>query len=682
MENHYVQLLLHFLQTHPILCHLFIFIIAFSESLPLIGTIVPGSVTMTLVGILIGNGTLPAFSSLSIATAGAFVGDATGFAFGYYYNEKIRTFWPFRKYPKWLVMGEDFFKKHGGKSIILGRFIGPARSTVPLIAGILRLSWLRFSAAAIPSAALWALLYMTPGILLGALSREIPRGETTQFFLYGVGALLLLWLIYWLIQHFFIQLARGINTITDRCWRYLMHHHAGRYFIRLITNQQKPSDHHQLTLSLAAIISAVLFLLLFLKVQHYGVLPVINFPVFHLLQNIRTPRWDTIFITITLIGMPKTIMLISVFITAGFALKKQWRTAIHFFAGLIIAVGATEIFKKLSHSPRPRGFEFVATSSSFPSGHTTLSFVVFGLLAFFIAQIISKNTRWIVYTAASLLILSVAFSRVYLGAHWVSDIVGSFLLGFSIVLCCIVAYRRMPNKKSALQLTLLSAVTIISLGLFIPWSVMIKTEFSNNKLRYTRVWHPEKISLQAWWQSPLHHVPLYRNNRLGLPFQPFNVQWQGQLQKIKKQLLKKGWVLMTNHTKLKSKLQRFTSFDAQYHIPILSWLYQDKPPVLFFIKKIAGRKRRSEERLWKSNIHLQPNDKPLLLGATNIRIAHAVLLSLKSKSKISLADKGGLNILYHDTPYFQRKIIHAHNQVKSDEIKRLEWDGDILLLKE
>ena len=76
MDNHYVHSLLIFLQTHPNLCGLFIFIIAFSESLPLIGTIVPGSITMTLVGILIGNGTLPAFSSITIASIAAFMGDS------------------------------------------------------------------------------------------------------------------------------------------------------------------------------------------------------------------------------------------------------------------------------------------------------------------------------------------------------------------------------------------------------------------------------------------------------------------------------------------------------------------------------------------------------------------------------------------------------------------------------
>ena len=165
---------------------IFAFIIAFAESLPLIGTIIPGSVTMTVIGILVGRGMIPGFSTLVWATIGALAGDTIGFALGKYYNERLRTIWPFRKHPKWLTMGEAFFKKHGGKSILIGRFIGPARSSVPLIAGLLKMRWGRFFIAAVPSAISWAIVYMLPGALIGAISLELPKGMTTKFILIGL----------------------------------------------------------------------------------------------------------------------------------------------------------------------------------------------------------------------------------------------------------------------------------------------------------------------------------------------------------------------------------------------------------------------------------------------------------------------------------------------------------------
>lgn len=682
MENHYIQLIQNYLTLHPHIGLVFTFIVAFSESLPIIGTIVPGSITMTLIGVLVGMGIMPAMLTLVIASIAAFIGDCIGFILGYTYNHRIRTIWPFKNRPHWLSAGEKFVAKHGGKSIVLGRFIGPARSTVPLIAGLLRLSWIRFSIAAIPSAFLWALMYTVPGMMIGALSREVPKGETTRFFLYGLGILAVIWLCFWLIQHFFIQLARFINHVTDRCWRYLSHKNGGRFFIRLITNQQNPRDHHQLTMLFSGLLSGILFLILFWKVRHFGVWQGLNYSPFHLLQSIRTPLFDKLFIVITIMGTPKIIAVMSVLMTMLLFIKKQWRTATHFFAGFILSAGAVLVFKVLSHSPRPQGFEFVAPTSSFPSGHTTLSFVMFTLLAFFSTQIIQKKYHWIAWTLACPFILLVAFSRLYLGAHWFSDIVGSFLLGFTIVTVCIISYRRMPNAHSKLHLNSRFAILSLLIGLGIPWFISIPYGFQKNLARYTPIWFQQKITIEAWWNNPLLYTPLYRNDRFGKPFQPLNVQWQGSLNAITKTLMTTGWRPVSSQKKLQRALQRLASVDAQYHLPLFSWLYRDKPPVIFFIKPILKKNQVIEIRLWDSNIHLQPGNQPLWLGETDILIPPKKLLSLKERARISLQNAGGLNVLMNSTTHFERKFITVSASQWPDTIRKLEWDGKILLIRE
>ena len=684
MESHYFHLILQYLRAHPHSGELFTFLVAFSESLPLIGTVIPGTVTMTLVGILIGTGVLPAVTSLLIASIAAFLGDSIGYITGYYYNERIRTVWPFRKHPKWLKMGEAFFKKHGGKSIVLGRFIGPARSTVPLVAGLLKLSWLRFMVAAIPSAALWALMYMVPGILLGALSREMPKAETTRFLLYGIGTLAVIWLIFWLIQHFFIQLARGINHLTDRYWHYLTRKNTGRFLIRLIQNQQKPDDHHQLTFLLGGILSGILFLTLLFNVMHHGILTDINYPIFHLLQTLRTVFWNKIFVFITLMGAPKTILIISILMTLGLMIKKQWRTALHFIMGFILTAGAAVFFKLISHSQRPQGFNFVASSYSFPSGHTALSFVIFTLMAFFAAQIISKSYRWIPYTLSTTLIILVSVSRLYLGAHWFTDIIGSLLLGLCVLFFCIISYRRMPSAKSALTLSPFSAALLFTLSLAISWAISIPRAYEINLLNTTPLWSTKDLTINAWWQSPLDFTPLYRNNRLGNPFQPFNVQWQGSLEEITATLKNQGWEVVSAHPKLKLKttLQRFASHEAQYHMPLLPWLYRDKPPVVFLIKRIPSHERIIELRLWESDVHFQQGSNPLWIGATDIRIPPKILLSLKEHTTISLGKSGGLNELYTDTANFKRQLVKVSLKNQPQKIQTLNWDGHVLLIRE
>jgi hypothetical protein len=303
-------------------------------------------------------------------------------------------------------------------------------------------------------------------------------------------------------------------------------------------------------------------------------------------------------------------------------------------------------------------------------------------MAFFAAQITAKNYRFIGYTCSSLLITAVAFSRLYLGAHWFSDIVGSLLLGLTILLLCIVSYRRMPTRHSALTLSPTAALCIVIIGLGVPWGVSITRTFTETFNHTTPIWPKKTISVHTWWQSPLDYTPLYRSDRLGQPFQPLNVQWQGSLQHIEKVLKNRGWESLVSHPlRLKTTLQHLASHQAQYHLPLLVWLYRDKPPVLFLIKKIRGHNRIIELRLWESNIDFQHTGGPLWIGATDIRTAPKVLLSLKARATISLSNGGGLNILYQDTADFQRKIIPVALSLKSKAIQKLQWNGHLLLIR-
>ncbi|MFW0011397.1 MAG: DedA family protein [Coxiella endosymbiont of Dermacentor nuttalli] len=86
MIEHYLTQISHYLQAHVYMGIFFAFLISFTESLPLIGTIIPGSVTMSIIGILVGRGMISLNATLSWAAAGALFGDTVGFFIGKYYN--------------------------------------------------------------------------------------------------------------------------------------------------------------------------------------------------------------------------------------------------------------------------------------------------------------------------------------------------------------------------------------------------------------------------------------------------------------------------------------------------------------------------------------------------------------------------------------------------------------------
>lgn len=669
--------LMDYLRQHPHVGELFAFLVAFTESLPIIGTVIPGSVTMTAVGFLIGTGALPGLFTLLIAAIGALLGDAIGFGSGYWFNDGVRNIWPFRKHPKILSLGENFFRKHGGKSIFIGRFVGPARSTIPLVAGLLKLSWFRFWIAALPSAILWAIAYTVPGILLGALAKEIPKGETTRFLLYGLSFIAIVWLIFWLLQHFFIKISKGINQISQKAWLHLITHKKQHWLTRLIQNQQKPSDYHQLTLLLFAFLSSVLFLALLLNVYLKTSVTALNAPIFHLLQSFQTPVIKNIFTVISIMGSPGSMILLAIAVACGLLIKKQWRAGTHMLICMILSAGAVFVFKILSHSPRPTGFYHVASSSSFPSGHTTLSFAIMSFIAFLLSEAKPKKHRWLLCTVTTLFVTLVAFSRLYLGAHWFTDIVGSLLLGLPVFFVCIISFHRTPKTTSALKLQKPALLILLMIGFAIAWGIQIPRKFAQEQHRYVRLRPIISVKKSSWWQSPLKYTPIYRNNRFGTPFQPFNLQWLGKLSAIKRLLLKNQWALVSHHPAFESAFLRFVSYDPLDHMPLLPWLYLGKPPVLLMIKHIPNQKMIIELRLWQSNVELPDSQHPLWIGAIDLRIPPKKLMSIKGHTEVSFSQNVGLTTLFDDTKSLKRKQINIDTSSLA-----LPWSGKILVISE
>ena len=120
--------------------YIIVAVIAFGESLAIVGLIVPGAFLLFGIGGLIGLGQLEVWPTLISAMIGAILGDGISFWLGYHYREHLAQIWPFTRYPALIEKGKVFFKRHGGKSIIFGRFVGPIRPIVPAIAGMMRMS--------------------------------------------------------------------------------------------------------------------------------------------------------------------------------------------------------------------------------------------------------------------------------------------------------------------------------------------------------------------------------------------------------------------------------------------------------------------------------------------------------------------------------------------------------------
>lgn len=169
-----------------------IFLIALLESLAIAGIVVPGVALLFAVAAMAGSAHLSLPGVLAWAFAGAVCGDMISFALGRIFHQDIRRIGLFRKHPQWIDGGEAFFRRYGVLSVLIGRFFGPIRPIIPLIAGMFDMPTWRFVAINLFSAALWAPVYLLPGYVTGsALNWPVPEFFWTQTLTLG-GALVAL----------------------------------------------------------------------------------------------------------------------------------------------------------------------------------------------------------------------------------------------------------------------------------------------------------------------------------------------------------------------------------------------------------------------------------------------------------------------------------------------------------
>ncbi|TDT99527.1 membrane protein DedA with SNARE-associated domain [Azorhizobium sp. AG788] len=140
-----------------------VFALAFGESLAVLSIFIPATVLLLGIGALIEASNLAFWPIWVAAATGAMLGDSVSYALGYYFKDGAKTVWPLSRRPEMVAQGEAFFARFGVWSIAVGRFFGPARAVVPLIAGILAMRQIPFQVANVASALLWAFVMLAPG---------------------------------------------------------------------------------------------------------------------------------------------------------------------------------------------------------------------------------------------------------------------------------------------------------------------------------------------------------------------------------------------------------------------------------------------------------------------------------------------------------------------------------------
>ena len=164
MDFHaFAQQVVDFVRTHEIWAMPIVFALAFGESLAFISLLIPAWGALVAIGALIGQSGISFWPICIAAALGAAMGDWLSYWIGLKLEYSVQHIWPLSRHPDLIPRGEAFMKKWGIPGIFIGRFFGPLRASVPLIAGIFEMPFWRFQFANFTSAFVWAAVLLTLG---------------------------------------------------------------------------------------------------------------------------------------------------------------------------------------------------------------------------------------------------------------------------------------------------------------------------------------------------------------------------------------------------------------------------------------------------------------------------------------------------------------------------------------
>ena len=159
----YVQDITTFVHDHREWAAPVVFALAFGESLAFISLLLPAWAALVAIGALVGSNGLSFWPVWIAGSLGAALGDWLSYWIGRKLEYGVAHMWPLSRHPELIPRGEAFVKKWGIAGIFIGRFFGPLRASVPLVAGIFEMPYWRFQLANFTSAFVWAAVLLTLG---------------------------------------------------------------------------------------------------------------------------------------------------------------------------------------------------------------------------------------------------------------------------------------------------------------------------------------------------------------------------------------------------------------------------------------------------------------------------------------------------------------------------------------
>ncbi len=410
---------------------LIIFILPALEASVFFGFLFPGEIAVILGGVLASENRVSLWEAIVAAVLGAIIGDAVGYFVGRRFGRRIleRTVGRFIKLER-TKKAEEFLRERGGPAIFFGRFTAALRVLIPGLAGMSGMPYLTFSLYNIAGGIIWGAGFVLVGYFAAASWRQVHRFAGLAS-LVGLAVLLIGIVVFRWVRARRRARATGAQPFQP-------------------TAARASSPPRSAIFALLAILCGAIFVSLLVYVLAHpdgsGLdADVMDWTLAHR-NDFLTPSMKLI----TWLG--SSFVLVPMVLVAShdfWVRRSNWGPAASLVASWAGSILLYSSLKNLIGRPRPPISVMLVKASgpAFPAGHATVAMAVFGALAFFLTRDSSRRVRASIWATFCLLILLIGASRVYLGVHWLTDVLGAYAVGAAWLLLVLVAGALRPREE-------------------------------------------------------------------------------------------------------------------------------------------------------------------------------------------------------------------------------------------